>query len=253
MVAGTFRLILASALVLLFAGCQINDMVDEGWPCDPYRLCEKGWACQDNICVQQEPVSYGGSDCPSEKNCSGLECGPDPVCGESCGLCSGGQTCQSGQCIGLSSVGTWTDSISNLTWQVTPTGGSMNWSNAKAHCTSLSLDGGGWHLPTIGELRTLIRGCSATETSGTCNVKEGQCVEWSCIDHSCSGCTPKDGPGAGGMYWPDEIQGDCCWYWSSSPVEDGGNGAWFVSFNGGDVGGNGDGGVFYDGHVRCVR
>jgi len=31
-------------------------------------------------------------------DCSGLECGADPVCGESCGTCGGGETCQGGQC-----------------------------------------------------------------------------------------------------------------------------------------------------------
>ena len=31
--------------------------------------------------------------------CGGLECGPDPVCGESCGTCSDVETCQSGQCV----------------------------------------------------------------------------------------------------------------------------------------------------------
>jgi hypothetical protein len=52
------------------------------------------------------------------------------------------------------------------------------------------------------------------------------------------------------MYWPDEIEGGCCWYWSSSPVEDLSVFMWFVSFAIGHV--------FYD-HVnfeylvRCVR
>ena len=146
--------------------------------------------------------------------------------------------------------GTWKDPTSGLTWQVMPTGGTMDWSDAKPHCAGLSLDGGGWHLPTIGELRTLIRGCPATEDGGSCNVEEGDCLAWSCRDDSCSGCSSYDGPGKDGMYWPDEIQGDCCWYWSSSPVEGIDDFAWGVYFNYGyvntDVVGN-------PVHVRCVR
>jgi hypothetical protein len=32
-------------------------------------------------------------------DCSGLECGQDPVCFESCGSCGGGESCQGGQCV----------------------------------------------------------------------------------------------------------------------------------------------------------
>jgi hypothetical protein len=51
------------------------------------------------------------------------------------------------------------------------------------------------------------------------------------------------------MYWPRELKGQCCFYWSSSPVADFGGNAWLVSFGSGGVnygvpGGNG---------VRCVR
>jgi len=52
------------------------------------------------------------------------------------------------------------------------------------------------------------------------------------------------------MYWPDEVEGDCCWYWSSSPVEDHDFSAWYVKFVYGDVYSSGvDNAV----HVRCVR
>jgi len=39
-------------------------------------------------------------DCKCTPNCLGLDCGPDPICGESCGTCSSGWTCNAlGQCI----------------------------------------------------------------------------------------------------------------------------------------------------------
>lgn len=145
---------------------------------------------------------------------------------------------------------TWTDPASCLTWQVTPTGGKKTWSYAKSHCAGLSLDGyKDWRLPTIDELRTLIRGCPSTITGGSCNVEEGDCLAWPCRDNeSRSVCPSYHGPGEGGCYWPDEMEGTCIWYWSSSSV--GGGEAWAVNFDYGHVYNDGTG---VDLHVRCVR
>jgi hypothetical protein len=52
------------------------------------------------------------------------------------------------------------------------------------------------------------------------------------------------------MYWPDDIEGDYSWYWSSSPVEDDDNVAWGVFFYHGLVG-YGDVNIVI--RVRCVR
>ena len=41
------------------------------------------------ICVPDEPADDGEDDCP----CGSRTCGPDPVCGLSCGTCPGGQIC----------------------------------------------------------------------------------------------------------------------------------------------------------------
>jgi hypothetical protein len=125
----------------------------------------------------------------------------------------------------------------------------MNWSSAKTHCRNLSLDGGGWRLPTIGELRSLIRGCEATELGGTCNVQEGVCLAWGCRPSSCDGCTDNLGP-AEGCYWPSEMRGSCSFYWSSSPVEVIANGAWVVTFSGGRIFADQ---VLDEQRVRCVR
>jgi hypothetical protein len=129
--------------------------------------------------------------------------------------------------------GTWRDPVSGLMWQVTPTGEGMEWDSAVAHCSSLTLAGGGWRLPEIGELRPLIRGCPATMTGGSCNVQLGACLEWSCLDSSCDGCSSGGGP-ASGCYWSSEMQGPCDWYWSSSAVGDIGD-RWSVSFGFGQV------------------
>ena len=210
-----------------------------------------------------------GNACPDDKDCSGLQCGPDPICGQSCGSCGSDKICWAGQCVESTPIvgDTWNDSSSGLTWQVTPTGDVMTWSEAEAYCAGLALDGGGWHLPTIGELRTLIRGCPATEDGGSCDVEAGDCSEWSCRDASCSGCLDGGGP-ADGCYWPAGMQGNCSQYWSSSlglQYVGGGRARdldtwfvehmWFVNFYNGYVYYFEDfhAGVNGAKHVRCVR
>ena len=148
-----------------------------------------------------------------------------------------------------SPAGTWRDPSSGLTWQVEPTGGRIRGSRAKSHCSGLSLAGGGWRLPTIGELRSLVRGCAATEVGGSCNVEEGDCLARGCRDSSCNGCSRNAGP-ADGCYWPAAMLGTCGWYWSSSPVADNGALAWDVFFHYGHVDAYY---VYYGLHVRCVR
>jgi len=141
------------------------------------------------------------------------------------------------------------DPTSSLTWQVTPTGGEMEWDAAKIHCQNLDLACGGWHLPDIGELRTLIRGCPGTQKNGACGVVNS-CLYSSCWNDSCSGCSLNDGPAEGGMYWPNEIEGDSNWNWSSSPVDGNDGYAWLVYFEYGYVNSSAvDGGR----RARCVR
>ena len=148
-------------------------------------------------------------------------------------------------------TGSWTDPATKLTWQDPPAEETMEWEKAKQYCQDLSLGGHtDWRLPTISELRSLIRGCPGTVTGGVCKVTDS-CLSYSCSDAgACFSCSAGDGP-AGGCYWPDEMQGTCLWYWSSSPVEDYDNFAWYVDFY--------DGIVYYYGyvndvrHVRCLR
>ena len=145
---------------------------------------------------------------------------------------------------------TWADSTSGLTWQLTSSSDYMTWDDAKTYCSNLSLAGGGWHLPTISELRSLIRGCDATELGGVCGVADGW-TESDCWSDPCGGCGYLEGPGSGGAYWPDGMSGEIEWYWSSSPVADDGLHAWYVGFFYGDV----DNGYVgrNDGRARCVR
>ena len=225
------------------------DAFEDGDVCNGTLFCDKlsnPWSCAidaGSVVVCPDPEGPNAA-------CQLAVC--DPGTG-SCSMvavtdgepCPGPSVCWLGVCAPVA----WTDPVSGLTWQVTPTGGTMKWSDAKAHCAGLTLDGGGWHLPTIGELRTLIRGCPGTVTGGACEVTDS-CLSSSCQNEACNGCSGNNGP-AGGCYWPDEMQGTCGWYWSSSPVEDLGGYAWLVYFY---YGGVASGlGVYSDFGVRCVR
>jgi sulfatase modifying factor 1 len=150
--------------------------------------------------------------------------------------------------------GGWLDPSSGLCWQDPPDDTLRNWDDAVAHCDGLSLGGHGpgtWHLPTISELRSFIRGCPGTVSGGPCRVTD-TCADIGCRDTSCDPCLTLGGPGAGGAYWPSEVGGTVDWYWSSSSYEIGGSSyAWFVYFNYGSVGLYG--GRTYTLYVRCVR
>jgi Protein of unknown function (DUF1566) len=149
----------------------------------------------------------------------------------------------------------WEDSTSGLMWQ-NASDCCYRRGDAESYCQNLSLgEYDDWRLPSISELRSLIRGCDATETGGSCGVTD-DCLEKSCRDDSCYECSSGDGP-ADGCYWLSELSGECTWYWSSSVVagyDFGDLHAWDVRFDYGGVGyvyaSNDYGGVS---GVRCVR
>lgn len=151
-------------------------------------------------------------------------------------------TCQGEVCI---------DSVTGLIWQ-NDDAYSRTWREANRDCPDLDGLGGfhGWRLPTISELRSLIRGCPATETGGECGVTD-DCLGWSeCSSDACRSCDLAEGPGIEGRYCPEDLEGDGSIYWSSSEQTDGeSSNAWTVVFHNGDVSDNGVHGV-YD--VRCV-
>ena len=102
--------------------------------------------------------------------CSIVDC--DGVC------CADGYACESDQCKSV----WWIDPTSGLMWQNPPSDDVKDRADAMGYCTALELAGyTDWHLPTIGELRSLIRGCPATESGGACMVQD-DCQLLSCIE-----------------------------------------------------------------------
>lgn len=142
--------------------------------------------------------------------------------------------------------GICTDTTSRLSWQMDPPSEPMTWEEAKSYCSNLSLTGDGWHLPTISELRSLIRGCDGTITGGACGVSDS-CLNSSCENEPCFSCTNGGGPN-NACYGPEEMSGECNYYWSSSAVQNH-DGVWVVYFDAGMVGTT-IGDIYY---VRCVR
>jgi len=152
----------------------------------------------------------------------------------------------------------WQDPATGLCWESPVGSGGAGWhqvdhGTAVAYCEGLA---GGWHLPTIDDLRTLIRGCPYTEPGGECPVGEGCLIEDCAANGSgCDWCLEGGGTGPGNCYiWREENGPICGDWWSGSLVErDDGESirrAWVVRSSNGAV----DAAYFsWSASARCVR
>jgi hypothetical protein len=141
----------------------------------------------------------------------------------------------------------WLDVKTGLTWQQAPSQ-ELGQESAIAYCDALMLKGkGDWRLPTVSELRAILRGCAGAESSGACGVTI-DCLELTCTNTDCDGCDEASGP-ANDCYWAAGLAGECSSYWSSSVSDDATYG-WYVHFAFGGVGYLNKGDI---NRVRCVR
>lgn len=102
------------------------------------------------------------------------------------------------------------DSSSSLIWSK-KSSDKLSWSSADTYCKNLTDGGlGGWKMPAIYELRTLIKDCTYTQSSGSCMIAEG-CLAESCTKN-CYACTAS----SSGEY---SKLGDNDTLWSSSGME----------------------------------
>jgi hypothetical protein len=153
---------------------------------------------------------------------------------------------------GGSCDGSWLDPTTGYLWENPPSTTQRTRDEGTTYCDGLTLCGspvGGWHLPTISELRSIIRDCPDTMTGGACGGTDS-CLSDSCFSGACSGCVPIGGPGPGGCYWDGLLAGACTLYWSSSFDATSLSGTWIVAFNHASV-------AFWVesnlAQVRCVR
>lgn len=134
------------------------------------------------------------------------------------------------------------DPKSSLIWSEKTS--ELDHESAVKYCEDL-IEGGfdDWHLPTIDELRTLIRNCDKTVIGGTCKVTERCPTYYShCSSGGCTGCSDDD---ANGQYSPF---GDTERIWSSTWEGDHEQKYWDVFFRRAEVYYN-----FQKALVRCVR
>jgi hypothetical protein len=112
--------------------------------------------------------------------------------------------------------GTVSDTFTGLTWQQAVDAGTHSQGDAVTHCAALALAGGGWRLPVVSELLTIL---NPTQQNPA-------------LDASAFPSTPA------------EV------FWSASPYAAQGGWAWFVSF----ADGSSEGASTTDTYrVRCVR
>jgi len=118
-------------------------------------------------------------------------------------------------------LGVWHDETTGLDWEDPPGTaihcglGGLSWFTAEEYCRQL---GKGWRIPTIDEMRSLIRYCPNTELGGACGVADPDCLEMLACSRDCEDC----GTRIPGQPAPNEkpplkpVCGDE--FWSSSPV-----------------------------------
>jgi hypothetical protein len=234
---------------MAFANCGTIDVFDSCGFMQTINCgtCTGPETCVANVCQLCEDTRT------DEEVCDGAECGTvEDICEveRACGTC-GPETCNDkiGQCYPPMTYcpGGKYDPSSGLCWQDPASTDRINWfvgagvyspgynPTIQDHCAAL---GSGWRIPTISELRTLVRNgdddaCYTLEwdmswasvPDGYCSIWD-DCMSWSdCWNDACNpdGCGYEDGPGVGGMYWPAALSSGCDdtgSFWSASERTD---------------------------------
>ena len=136
------------------------------------------------------------------------------------------------------------DSANKLIWS-SATSKNKTWAEAENHCSTLT-EGGfeDWRMPTISELRTLVRNCQKTATGGACKVTDECTASYSTANPQCYNvdlCTSTTsaygiefcGNKTDGSY---SLLGDASVYiWSSSEPDEDHDKAWFIYFKNSNI------------------
>ena len=133
-----------------------------------------------------------------------------------------------------------------LTWP-THDSGPLTWADAQVYGADLDLDGhSDWRLPTISELRTLVRGCATQNPAGSCGVI-ATCTGFDC-QTPCFSCVSGHGP-TNGCYGAPWLSSECGSYWSANPLDGATDAWWDMDFEDGFI----DTNDYAVDLVRCVR
>ena len=136
----------------------------------------------------------------------------------------------------------WEDPDSGLMWSMRSS--LMDWDMTVDYCSKLS-EGGftDWRMPSINELRTLIKGCPYAEPGAYCGVRDN-CLSSGCWNYKCILCEDIDS-------YTKLDDGHAGWkLWSASEISDNTNYAWDIDLV---LGGLRQEYKNEDGFVRCVR
>ncbi len=115
------------------------------------------------------------------------------------------------------------DSSSGYIWSKKSS--NVTLSKAESNCQSLTEGGlSGWRLPTIGELRTLIKNCASTQQYGSCLISDDCLANTDECTAGCSSCASD----SSGKY---SKLGDTETLWSSSGLADNFYFVWTINFH----------------------
>ena len=214
-----------------------------------------GYVASSTDCNDNDNAINPGEDeaCNQiDDDCNGqTDENPDQICPETWELC------ESGECHRFvnNGDGTITDRRYGNEWEFSRQYG-VTWSQAIDYCAGIPLDGGGWHLPTVDELRTWLIGCPQNELDGACEIHDAcdsqDCTNW------CGGCDGLAGPGWYGCYYDEAFdpgvsyyyQDRFEYYWTATEYFPDTANAYYMEFSYGYIDRAGKNNQNF---VRCVR
>lgn len=98
--------------------------------------------------------------------------------------------------------GVWTDPGTGLTWETARVIRTRTWDYSVSFCEKLEWGGHvDWRMPTIDELKTLLRGCPSAQACGITDA----CLDTTTCGASCSPCESNVGPGPDRSYSVPEV------------------------------------------------
>jgi hypothetical protein len=223
-------------------------------PSKTYQACCTTTSCRFAL-SDGGSIDCGGTDCtgaPIEQLMAwcaggtdgGSDAGVDAAvdAGEDGGLPGDGITCTAGP------ERVCTDSVTHLEWQ-DPQPPELQMFGGASYCNSLTWAGlSDWRLPTISELRSLVRSCPANQSGGVCGVTD-LCNQEQC-SQTCQSCGWKGGPGANGCYISPSMGCENGCVSSSTLVSDIADTRWCLDFSDASIGRMG---IYQNALARCVR
>ena len=187
------------------------------------------WGKIENCIFSDCIASTGKCGCESSEEGS-VRCEKEKLRVCSAGMWQIKEKCKAGCDPEMNECRPWEDPDSGMAWSMESN--AMIWEDAVDYCDKLTEGGhSDWRLPSISEVRTLIKACYGTMTGDRCPVTDS-CLSSDCLNYNCNLCDPK----SDGYY--SKIDDDrTSWnlLWSASEVSDSVILAWGIELYTGSV------------------